>query len=70
MELFVIDWNLMMRFPQWPRVGNVSVVAVKDGSGVILNGASKPSIPYFTDFPWLPSVKIADVVTAARIRGS
>lgn len=48
----------------------VSVVAGNDGSGVIRNGTSKPHVPYFTDFLWLPSEKFADVAIAARIRGS
>jgi hypothetical protein len=63
-----LEWDQAL--PPRQRIGIVPVVAGSDGSGVILNGASKPRIPYFTDFPWLPSVKIADVVTAARIRGS
>jgi hypothetical protein len=43
---------------------------VVDGSGVIRNGMSKPTIPYFTDFLWLPNTKVADEVSAARVRGS
>jgi hypothetical protein len=43
---------------------------VVDGSGAIRDGVSGPCIPYFTDFLWLPNTKIADVVIAARIRGS
>jgi hypothetical protein len=43
---------------------------VVDGSGVVRNGASEPCIPYFTDFLWLPNTKVADVVIAARVRGS
>jgi hypothetical protein len=43
---------------------------IVDGSGVIRNGASRPSIPYFTDFLWLPNTKVADEVIAARVRGS
>ena len=43
---------------------------VVDGSGVIRDGVSEPCIPYFTDFLWLPNTKIADVVIAARVRGS
>jgi hypothetical protein len=27
---------------------------IVDGSGVIRNEGGKPSIPYFTDFLWLP----------------
>jgi hypothetical protein len=43
---------------------------IVDGSGVIRNGVSKPSILYFTDFLWLPITWIADESIAARVRGS
>ena len=43
---------------------------IVNGSGVMRNGGREPSIPYFTDFLWLPNTKVADVVSAARVRGS
>ena len=43
---------------------------VVDGSGVIRDGISEPRVPYFTDFLWLPDALVADVVIAARVRGS
>jgi hypothetical protein len=43
---------------------------IVNGNGVIRIGVSKPCIPYFTDFLWLPNAKDADERVAARIRGS
>jgi len=43
---------------------------IVDGNGVIRNGVSELCVPYFTDFLWLPNAKVADVVIAARVRGS
>ena len=38
--------------------------------GGIRNRLVETQLPYFADFPWLPITGIADVIHAARVRGS
>ena len=63
-RLSITDRSLV---PPLPPVVRRRIV---QGDGVIRNRVTEPGLLYFTDFLWLPNAPVADVISAARVRGS